>query len=77
MQNDGDKCRSTGCNCPCHKMLGLLIALIGVVFLLGTYDVISLKMVDTIWPILLIFIGLKKSCRSMCKCCSKASGEPN
>ena len=72
-QGEGKSCGTKGCKCPCHKALGILIALIGIVFLLGTYDVVSAKFVGTVWPILLILIGLKKICpKGMCKCCSEA-----
>jgi len=67
-----ESCGPKGCKCPCHKMPGILIALIGVVVLLGTYDVLSAKLVATIWPILLILFGLKKACKGMCKCCAGA-----
>jgi len=73
MEN-GKSCGSAGCKCPCHKMMGILIALIGVTFLLGNLDVVSQKFVATAWPILLILIGLKKSfLKGMCKCCSEAA----
>ncbi len=58
------------CRCPCHKSLGLFIALIGLVFLLGNTDVLSQKVVQMTWPILLMLIGLKKAFKGMCKCCS-------
>jgi hypothetical protein len=72
---DGKSCgASSGCKCPCHKMLGLLIALIGVTFLLGNFDIVGPKFVATVWPILVILIGLKKSCpKGMCKCCPDAA----
>jgi len=54
-------------------MLGILTALIGVTFLLGHFSVISQDMVSVIWPVIVILIGLKKSCKGMCKCCAGAS----
>jgi len=72
---DGKSCgTSTCCKCPCHKMLGILIVLIGLTFLLGNFDVVSAKFVATAWPILVILIGLKKMCpKGACKCCSEAA----
>ncbi len=61
------------CCCPCHKMKGILVALIGVVFLLGALGVLSEKAVAITWPILLILGGLKSAFKGMCKCCSGES----
>lgn len=66
---DAGKC-GNGCKCVCHKMPGLLIALIGVTFLLGHFGAISEDLVSVIWPVILILIGLKKACRGICKCCA-------
>ena len=66
-QNHGSRCK-----CPHHKLNGILIALIGLAFLLAHLDVIPMHVVGMIWPVLLILIGLKKSFgRGMCKCCQK------
>ena len=60
------------CSCPCHKMPGVFIALIGLTFLLGALNVLSSRAVEITWPILLILLGLKKMFSGMCKCCSAA-----
>jgi len=60
------------CGCPCHCMPGLFIALIGVTFLLGAFNVISPRAVAITWPILLILIGAQKVCAGKCKCCKSA-----
>ena len=61
------------CCCFCHKVPGILVALIGVVFLLGALEVLSTKTVHITWPILLILLGLKCSCgKGKCKCCPDA-----
>lgn len=60
------------CCCPCHKMGGVLIALLGVVVLLGALDVLSSKTVWITSAILVIFIGLKQATSNMCKCCDAA-----
>jgi hypothetical protein len=59
------------CSCPCHKMVGLFIALIGLTFLLGAFNVFSPRVVEVTWPILLTLIGVQKICGSKCKCCDK------
>ena len=64
------------CGCFCHKIIGFMAILIGITFLLGTYDVISPKIVGTVWPILLILAGARASImKGMCKCCDKAKCE--
>ena len=64
---------STGkCSCPCHKMIGLFIALIGLTFLLGAFNVLSARVVEVTWPILLLLIGVKGAASGNCKCCDKA-----
>lgn len=45
----------------------MLIALIGLLFLLKTLGVVGAATVDLVWPVALILIGLMKS--GMCKCC--------
>lgn len=71
---DNEKCKDgKKCCCPCHKVNGVLIALIGLSFLLGHLEVISEKIVGIAWPVLLILLGLKNSFgKSKCKCCSEA-----
>jgi len=48
MEDDKACTTKTNCCCPCHKMPGILLALIGVAFLLGTFDVISQRVVSII-----------------------------
>ena len=55
------------CPCPHHKVGPLLIALIGLLFLLKALGYVAASTVDLAWPIALILIGLMKS--GMCKCC--------
>lgn len=60
------------CGCVCHKFTGILIILFGLTFLLGHLGVISHHVVNIIWPILLIVVGVVVGFRkSICKCCSK------
>jgi len=60
------------CSCPCHKVVGLFIALIGLTFLLGAFNVLSPRVVEVTWPILVLLIGVKSACSGSCKCCDKA-----
>ena len=53
----------------CHKMVGGLVALLGLAFLLGNLGLLSMSTVSMAWPILLILIGLKKMMGGACKCC--------
>jgi hypothetical protein len=59
------------CGCPCHKMGGVVVVLIGVIFLLGNLDIISSKIIGIIWPIFIILAGIKIMAKRMCKCCDK------
>ena len=60
------------CSCRCYKMVGLFIALIGLTFLLGAFNVLSPRVVQVTWPILVVLIGFKMVCGGRCKCCDKA-----
>jgi hypothetical protein len=59
------------CGCPHHKMVPFFIILIGVTFLMRYFGAMSQMMVDLVWPILLILIGLQKMMSGVCRCCSK------
>ena len=58
--------------CLCQKMGGVFIVLIGVAILLGALDVLSEKNAMIGISIMVILIGLKKTCSGMCKCCDKS-----
>ncbi len=60
------------CGCPCHKMLGVFIALVGVVGLLAVFDVFSHKAAAIAGSVLLILAGLQTMARGKCKCCHAA-----
>jgi hypothetical protein len=64
-------CETKKCCCPCHKMGGVFIILIGVVALLTSLDVITDKTMWVTFSVIVILIGLCKLCRSFCKCCDK------
>lgn len=58
-----------GCKCPHHKIVPLCITLIGLVFLLQAWSVVSSSFTAWAWPLLLLIIGLMKLTGGMCKCC--------
>jgi hypothetical protein len=57
------------CGCMHHKMVPLMITLIGVLFLLRALSVLSAGLVDMLWPIALTLAGLVKLMGGKCKCC--------
>ena len=59
------------CKCVHHKVTPILIILIGLTFLLGALNILSMWAVSIIWPVLLIIAGVKKLAMKsgMCKCC--------
>jgi len=65
-------CETKKCCCPCHKMPGALIILIGIALLLGALGVINGKAEWISISIVVILLGLSKMCSSFCKCCDKA-----
>jgi succinate-acetate transporter protein len=57
------------CCCPCHKMPGILMALVGLSFLLKNAGIVSSDLNNWIWPSLIFIGGLSKICSGFCKCC--------
>jgi hypothetical protein len=57
------------CKCPHHKVVPILVILIGLDFLAGAVGVLSWTFVDITWPILVIIGGIVKL--GGCKCCNK------
>lgn len=68
MQNMGG---ANKCRCAHHKVIPVLVVLLGLTFLLQALDVVDAKFVMIAWPILLIAGGLMKLAdkSGMCKCC--------
>ncbi len=65
----GGSCGGKSCGCIHHKMVPLMITLIGLVFLAKAMMWVSVATADWVWPILLIIAGLTKMYGSKCKCC--------
>ena len=61
-----------GAKCPCvhHKMVPILILLVGLTFLLTAMGIESAEVNSYVWPVLIILIGLQKLFQNQCKCCS-------
>ena len=57
------------CGCPHHKVVPGLVILFGLLFLLGAYEVVTMRLVQIGWPILVILAGLMKMSQGNCKCC--------
>ena len=66
---ENKSCETKKCCCPCHKMFGAFIALVGVIGLLAVFAVISHKVAAIIGSILLIMAGLQTMMRGKCRCC--------
>ena len=60
------------CACLCHKILGVFLALAGIIGLLGAFAVLSPKAVAIAGSALLVLAGLKGMTSGMCKCCNAA-----
>jgi len=67
MEN-GDMKMGKTCGCGCHKVMPILIIILGLDLLLGTLNVISWGVVNIIWPILIIIAGCVKLGKRSCGC---------
>ncbi len=59
------------CSCHHHKIVPLMIVLIGLAFLLRALDIVDGDVIAIVWPILLIIAGLGKLSGRKCACCGK------
>ena len=60
------------CKCPHHSMLPLLVIAFGAVFLLGQWNILTMAAVNTLWPLIVIAVGIMKLMGKKCKCCMNA-----
>ena len=58
------------CACPCHKMFGVFIALVGILGLLAAFGVMSHRIAGIIGCVLLVLAGLQTMLRGKCNCCT-------
>jgi len=56
------------CRCGHHKVVPVLVIVIGLIFLAGFYGILSPGAVAVGWPIVLIAIGAVKLGSGSCKC---------
>jgi hypothetical protein len=56
------------CSCPHHKVVPLVITLVGVALLLQVMNVITAQTMSYVWPIAIILVGLMKLSKGMCSC---------
>ncbi len=59
------------CGCGHHKVVPILIILLGLVFLLAQVNVLTWAFADVTWPILVIIAGCVKLFGGSCTCCKK------
>ncbi|HRH24420.1 MAG TPA: DUF5668 domain-containing protein [Candidatus Paceibacterota bacterium] len=59
------------CSCHHHKLVPLMIVLIGLAFLLRALDIVDGDIIAIVWPVLLIVAGLSKLAGHKCACCGK------
>ncbi len=59
------------CKCHHHKIVPLMIVLIGLAFLLQALGIMEPMTVALAWPVLLIVAGLAKLSGRKCACCGQ------
>ncbi len=64
---------AAACSCVHHKVVPVLIVLLGLTFLLQACNVLTVAFVTIAWPILVIVIGLVKLKSGSCRCYKHAS----
>ena len=67
---DKKSCETKKCCCPCHKMPGVFIVLVGVAVLLRALDVLGHKALWVSVAVIVILAGLQTMFRSKCNCCN-------
>ena len=58
------------CGCPHHKMIPMIIFVIGLLFFLNAVDVVTTNALNILWPIAVMIGGLTKMMGYKCKCCN-------
>ncbi len=57
------------CKCPHHHMKAIWMILFGLLFLLGAFEVVSSRVVEVGWPLIVVLAGITRLTKGMCKCC--------
>lgn len=65
---EGEKMK---CSCPHHKMIPFLMLLLGVLFLLLAFNLVTWRLASIVWPMLVIVGAVTKLAKGRCKCCEK------
>lgn len=56
------------CRCMHHRVVPMLLVLLGLAFLLENLGLLSSGFVGLAWPVLVMLIGLQKMMGLSCKC---------
>ena len=59
------------CKCPHHKVIPILVIILGLEFLFAELNVLTWAFVNVTWPILIIIAGVVKLNSSNCNCIPK------
>ena len=59
------------CGCNHHKVLPVLMIIVGLGFLLSDLGILTWGAANLIWPIALIIVGVMKLMKGRCGCCKK------
>lgn len=70
MQSEGSGGGVGMCGCPHHKMVPLIIFVVGLLFFLNAVDVVTTNALNILWPIAVMIGGLTKMMGHKCKCCT-------
>lgn len=71
MQGEGGSGSAMGaCGCPHHKMVPMLIFVVGLLFFLNAINVVTMSALNILWPIAVMIAGLTKMMGHKCKCCT-------
>ncbi len=72
MENEGKMGGGANvCKCPHHKMVPLLIFIIGLLFFLNAINVVTTSALTMLWPVAVMLVGLMKMMKRKCKCCNQ------
>jgi len=69
--NSGGEVKTVGkvCNCPHHKVIPIIVLLIGLVVLLSAFNIWSGQVETILIGVLILIVGFVKLKSASCKCC--------
>jgi hypothetical protein len=59
------------CSCGHHKVMPVLVIIVGIAFLLSYLNILAWSATNIIWPIAIIIFGCMKLAKGKCTCCQK------